>query len=91
MGQNQIQQYVAIFGFDRWIGADPPLTPDRIHDGKVQLLWGGAQGVEQVKHFVHHLINPRILTVNFVDDQDRAQTQLQRLAQHEFGLWHGPL
>ena len=57
----------------------------------VELLVGGVQIDEQLQYLVDDLIRTCLRTVDFIDTYDDRQIQLQRLAQHKFGLRHSAL
>ncbi len=59
--------------------------------GEVQLLVRRADGGEQVEGFVVNAVGIGVGAVDLIDAQDRLQTHLQRLGQHEFGLGHHTL
>ena len=60
----------------------------REDDGKVGLLVGRAELDEEVEGFVDDLDRACIPAVDLVDDDNRSEIQLQRLAQHESRLRH---
>ena len=55
---------------------------------EIELLFGGAELVEQVEGLVDHPVRPRAGAVDLVDDDDRLQAQRQRLARDEARLRH---
>ena len=61
-----------------------------VEDGKVELLFGRVEVDEQVVDLVQHFLDPRVRAVDLVDDDDRRQPALERLAQHEPGLRQRP-
>ena len=63
----------------------------RVEDGEAELLFRGVEVDEQVVHLVQHLLHARVGTIDLVDDEQRRQPALERLAQHEPGLWERPL
>ncbi len=63
----------------------------RVDDGEVQLVHGCVQIDEQVVHLVQHFLDARVGAVDLVDDNQRRQPPLERLAEHEPGLGQRPL
>ena len=59
-----------------------------VDDREVELLVGRVERGEQVEHFVDDLGHARVGLVDLVDADDRLEADLQRLADHEFGLRH---
>ena len=59
-----------------------------VNDREIQLFVGSAQFVEQFERLVDGPVRTRAWTVDLVDDDDRLQTQCQRFARDETGLWH---
>ena len=55
---------------------------------EVELVLVGGQLQEEVLGHRQHDRDARARPVDLVDHQDRLQPDLQRLAQHELGLWH---
>ena len=53
---------------------------------EVELLVACSEFHEKLEHHVEHLVRAGILAVDFVDDHNRLETILHRLAQHEFRL-----
>ena len=68
-----------------------PLAGDGVEHRELQLVLAGVEVDEQVVDLVQHLPGPGVLAVDLVDDHDRRQLQLERLAQHEAGLRQRPL
>ena len=68
-------------------------SPQRgcVHHGKVQLLIGRAQPVEQIEGLVQHPARARFVAIDLVDDDDGPQAVLEGLLRHEAGLRHGPV
>ena len=66
----------------------PAIEPGRVHHRKVQLLFGCAELVEQIKSGVDDVVGPRPRTVHLVDHHDRFEAQRERLLGHETGLRH---
>ena len=62
-----------------------------INHREVELVFGGAELVEQVEGLVHHPLRPRPRAVDLIDHHDRLQAQRQGLARDEAGLRHRPL
>ena len=59
-----------------------------VDDREVELLFGGAELVEEVEGVVDHPVRTRARAVDLVDDHDRLETQRERLAGDEAGLRH---
>ena len=57
---------------------------------EVELFLGGVEVDEQVVDLVQHLLGARVGTVDLVDDDDRGEAALERLAQHETRLRQRP-
>ncbi|CCV04643.1 hypothetical protein MESS2_1340046 [Mesorhizobium metallidurans STM 2683] len=70
---------------------DPAVAARTVEDREVELLVGGVECGKQVEHFVDHLDMAGIRPVDLVDDDDRLQADLERLADDELGLRHRPL
>ncbi len=77
------------------IGADhaffqrgPAVQAGGEDDGEVELLFGGAEFVEQVEGGVDDVIGAGAGAVDLVDDDDGFQAQRQRLLGDEAGLRH---
>ena len=66
----------------------PAVAARAVEDREIELLVGGVERGEQVEHLVHHLDLARVRPVDLVDRHDRPQADLERLADHEFGLRH---
>jgi hypothetical protein len=59
-----------------------------VDDREVELLFGGAELVEEVEGVVDHPVRTGARTVDLVDHDDGLEAQRQRLAGHEAGLRH---
>ena len=59
-----------------------------VESRKVELLVIGLEVEEQLEHLVEHFGRARIGAVDLVDDDDRLETQGERLAGDELGLRH---
>jgi hypothetical protein len=68
-----------------------PLLGGRKDDRKIQLLVIGSEVDEQVENLVDHLLGPLFGPIHLVDDDERAQTACERLADHEARLGHHAL
>ena len=64
------------------------LSGNSVKNWEVQLIVVSFQIHEQLVYFVHNFVDSRVLLVDFVDEQNRVQSLLQRLVQHETGLRH---
>src|SRR5690606_31645435 len=60
-----------------------------VNDREVQLLFGGAQVIEQVEDLVDNPVRASARTVDLVHYHDRVQAGLEGFLSHETGLWHG--
>ena len=60
-----------------------------VDDRKIELLFAGFEGREEIKDLVHHFIVALVRAVNLVDADDGLEADLQGFLQHEFGLRHG--
>jgi hypothetical protein len=69
-------------------GVHPAGAAGAVENGEVQLLVIGVERGEEVKHLVDDFFCATIGTIDLVDRHDRAETDLQRLADHEFRLRH---
>ena len=69
----------------------PSVAARAVEDREVELVVVGVERGEQVEHVVDHLLNAGIRPVDLVDRHNRAQAQLQRLADDEFRLRHRAL
>ncbi len=67
-------------------GRHPALLGRAVEQREVELGFAGIEGCEQVEHFVGDLLRAGVGTVHFIDDDDRLQPDLQRLADDELGL-----
>ncbi|MGY4341882.1 hypothetical protein ACVWW3_006788 [Bradyrhizobium sp. LM2.9] len=87
MAHDQVEQRLHA-GFVRPIRTlgHPALLGRPVEDGEVELFLAGVERREQVEHLVDDFGRPRVGTVNLVDDDDRLQTDLERLGDHELGL-----
>ena len=56
--------------------------------GKVELFVGRVERGEEVEDLVDDFVRPRVGLVDLVDADDGLEADLQRLADHEFGLRH---
>ncbi len=59
-----------------------------VDDGEIQLLIGGAEPVEQIEDLIDDPVGTRAGAVDLVDDHDRTQPVLERLAGDEARLRH---
>jgi len=76
---------------DRPHTAGPAVAPAGVHNRKVQGVVLGAELNQQIKDLVDHGLNPLVRPVHLVDDDNRLEAGLERLAQHELGLRHRAL
>ena len=68
-----------------------PLLGDAVDRREIQLLVVGAQREEQLEDQVEHLVRPRVLPVDLVDDDDRFEMQVERFLQDELRAGQGSL
>ena len=66
----------------------PTVTAGSVDHWEVELCIVRVERNEQIEDFVQYFIHAAVRTVNFVDDDDRAQALGQCFHQYEFGLWH---
>ena len=66
----------------------PALLGGAVENGKIELLVAGIESGEEVEDLVDHLDMALVGPIDLVDDDDRPETDLQRLRQHELGLRH---
>ena len=69
-------------------GVHPAVAAGAVEYREIQLIVIGVQRREEVEHLVDHFLMARIGAVDLVDRDDRAQTQLQGLADDELRLRH---
>ncbi len=62
-----------------------------VDDGKIRLLVARSQLDEKIERLVDDDFGARVLSVDLVDDDDRAQVEFERFAQHEARLRHDAL
>ena len=55
----------------------------RVEDREIDLLFVGVEVDEEVVDLVEDFLRPRVRPVDLVDDDERRQPPLERLAQHE--------
>src|SRR6185437_5732386 len=60
----------------------------RVHDREIELLFAGAEAVEQVKGLIDDPVRTRAGTIHLVHHHDRLEAHLERLLGHEAGLRH---
>ena len=70
------------------IGGRPAVQRRRVDDGEIQLIFGGAELVEQLEGLVDDPFGPRAGPVDLVDDDDRCEAERQRLQRDEARLRH---
>ena len=70
---------------------DVPAPGVRVEHRELEQVLGGVEVDEQVVDLVQDLLRPGVVPVDLVDDDDRRQAALERLAQHEPGLRQRPL
>ena len=64
----------------------PALTARGPEDGEVELFVGRVQRGEKIEDLLVHHFGLRVGAVDLVDEDDGADAELERLAQHELGL-----
>ena len=84
------QRRHAILRAGRLVG-HPALLGGAVDDREVELLVGGVERREKIEHLVHHLGDAGVRLVDLIDADDGLEADLERLADHEFGLRHGAL
>ena len=88
--QDRVEQRLKILGRDRQVGGGDALAAGGVDDREVERGVVGVQLDEQVEDGVEHLGGPGVGAVDLVDDDDRPQPALERLAQHEARLRQRP-
>ena len=83
---NRVEQRPQIGAGCVLIAARSPDPGVRVQDRKVELLLRRVEIDEEVVDLVEHFLRTRIGPIDLVDDDDRRQPALQRLAQHEARL-----
>ena len=63
-----------------------PFLCARVNDWEIELLVGCLQLNKKIENHIDDSMRPRIFPVDLVDDNDRLQFVLERLAQNETGL-----
>ena len=69
-----------------WVGGHPAIAAGAVEHGEIELLVGGVEVGEQIEDLVQHVEVALVRAIDLVDRDDRAQTALQSLGDHEFGL-----
>ncbi len=67
-------------------GRHPALLGRAVENREVELLVGGIERGEKIKHLIDHLGGARVSTVDLVDDHDGLEAHLERLRHDELGL-----
>ena len=65
-----------------------PASAVGVDDREIGLLVARAELDEEIEDFVDDFCRARVLAIDLVDDDDRAQVELERFAQHEARLRH---
>ena len=86
--QNGFKQRLQIVALLGEIFGGPAFEGGCIDDREVELFLGGAEFVEQIKGMVDDPVRTCAGTVDFVDDNDRLQSEGQCLACNEARLRH---
>ena len=86
-----VQQVVDRFCGSAPILAHPVVFRRTIYDGEVQLFFGRVEVAHQVEYHLVHFLGTAVGLVHLVDHHDGFESDLQRLLQHESGLWHRSL
>ena len=86
--EHHIKQFVEIILRIFQVFVSLAFSRDAVKYREIQLLVGCTEFGHQVKSQVDHLVRASVLTVNLVNHHDGAQSQLERLTQHETGLGH---
>src|SRR4029077_9440574 len=63
----------------------------RVNDWEIELLVGRLQFDEEIEYLVQDFVWPRVFSVDLVDDNDRLQFVLHRLAQNKTRLRLWPI
>ena len=85
--EDQLAQRLQVTALDVGFERRPTGACIRVDDRELDLVLVGAEIEEELVHLVEHLGDARVGPVDLVDDKDHRQARLERLAQHEAGLW----
>ena len=88
MVDNEIEQCRHVVLGTAGLSGRPPFFGRAEKSWEIELFVVGAERGKEVKGFVLNLEGALLGFVDLVDDNDRSQTQRQRLAEDEFGLRH---
>ncbi|CAG9262794.1 hypothetical protein BDI4_720005 [Burkholderia diffusa] len=89
--ENRLEQRTHVAFAGRRIERRVAVQARCVDDREVELLFGRAKLVEQVEGLVDDPVDPRARTVDLVDDDDRLQTERERLLRDEARLRHRTL
>src|SRR5437667_10757581 len=68
------------------VGSGESLLGAGVNDRKIELLVGGMERDEQIKHLIQHLVRVGVLAVDLVDDDNRLRADLHGFAKNKTGL-----
>jgi hypothetical protein len=88
MLEHGVEQRLHVFARLIQFHRRPAVQAGSVNDGEIKLLVGSAELVEQVEGQIDGGIRIGAITVNLVDQHDRAQAEGQCLLGNETGLRH---
>ena len=80
---NRVEQRSQVCALGVCVPARRPGPGVGVEDGEIELLIVGVEIDEEIVDLVQHLLRTRVGPVDFVDDHNRGQPALERLAEHE--------
>ena len=83
---NHVEERFQAVRFVGQISFGDAVAPDRVNHGKVELVFVSVKINEQIVNLVQHRFGARVLTVDFIDHDNRRQLRFERFAQHESRL-----
>ena len=89
-GHDQLEQRLQIRAGCLQLARSDPGTRVRVHNRKLDLLFGGVEFDEQIVDFVQHLRGPRVAPVDLVEAHEGRQPGFQGFLEHETGLRQRP-
>ena len=89
--EDLVQQVVDVFGGVVVVFAHPVVFGRAVNDGEAELLFGGAEFEHEVEHHFIDFLGAAVGFVDFVDDDNGFEADLQGLLQNKARLRHGTL
>ena len=71
--------------------AHPSVLSGTINDGEVKLVFGSVKREHKVEYHLIHLFRTTVRLIYLIHHDDRFESNLQSLLQHEPCLWHRTL